>query len=214
MRSKKVVIFPKHQIILEELGENIKLARKRREISTVQLAERADISRTTLFLIEKGNPGVALGSYFNVLRSLGLELDFLKLAKDDIFGRKLQDLKLLNTPEIEDKQSKLSYKISSKIHVAIKRDGYEDTSEIASIIGCSYKHFKEYLNENMYGFKLGEQFIDLDHIIPISSAKTEEEIIKLNHYTNLQLLPSYYNRNIKSDNEWNEEDFKIWFNTY
>ena len=46
-------------------------------------------------LIEKGNPRVSLGAYFNMLRVLGLQNDFLKLAVDDEFGRKLQDLKLL-----------------------------------------------------------------------------------------------------------------------
>ena len=79
---------------MEQMGENIKLARKRRKITTTQLAERADISRSTLYLIEKGNEGVAMGAYFNVLRVLGLQEDFLKLAADDTFGRKLQDLEL------------------------------------------------------------------------------------------------------------------------
>lgn len=95
MRSRKNVIFPKHKEILERLGENIKLARKRRKLTTIQVSERADIDRTTLFQIEKGNPKVSMGSYFNVLRVLGLQDDFLKLAADDVFGRKLQDLKLL-----------------------------------------------------------------------------------------------------------------------
>jgi hypothetical protein len=45
--------------------------------------------------VEKGNPGVSIGAYFNVLRTLGLQDDFLKLAADDELGRKLQDLKLL-----------------------------------------------------------------------------------------------------------------------
>jgi transcriptional regulator with XRE-family HTH domain len=80
---------------LEQMGENIKLARKRRKLTAVQVAERADIARTTLYQIEKGNPSVAIGAYFNVLRVLGLQDDFLKLAADDELGRKLQDLELL-----------------------------------------------------------------------------------------------------------------------
>jgi len=95
MGKKKQILFPKHQKILDQLGENIKLARKRRKLTTVQVAERADIVRTTLYQIEKGNPSVAIGAYFNVLRVLGLQDDFLKLAADDEFGRKLQDLDLL-----------------------------------------------------------------------------------------------------------------------
>lgn len=77
------------------MGENIKLARKRRKLTTTQLAERADISQSTLYLIEKGNEGVAMGAYFNVLRVLGLQQDFLIIAADDILRRKLQDLELL-----------------------------------------------------------------------------------------------------------------------
>ncbi len=95
MKSKKQLLFPKHQKILDQLGENIKLARKRRKFTAVQVAERASINRTTLYHIEKGNSSVSIGAYFNVLRVLGLHNDFLKLAADDEFGRKLQDLELL-----------------------------------------------------------------------------------------------------------------------
>ena len=95
MRTKKQILFPQFQKILDRLGENIKLARKRRKLTTIQVAERAGIDRTTLYLIEKGNPGVSMGAYFNVLRVLGLHDDFLKLAADDEFGRKLQDLELI-----------------------------------------------------------------------------------------------------------------------
>ncbi|KIA96014.1 XRE family transcriptional regulator [Flavobacterium sp. JRM] len=95
MNRKKQIIYPKYKEVLEQMRENIKLARKRRKLTTTQLAERADISRSTLYLIEKGNEGVAMGAYFNVLRVLGLQQDFLKIAADDILGRKLQDLELL-----------------------------------------------------------------------------------------------------------------------
>ena len=93
--KRKQTLFPKYIKLLERKGENIKLARKRRKLTTIQVSERADIVRSTLYLIEKGDPGVGIGSYFNVLRVLGLQDDFLKLAADDEFGRKLQDLELL-----------------------------------------------------------------------------------------------------------------------
>ncbi len=95
MATKKQTVFPKYNKILEHMGENIKLARKRRKLTAVQVSERADIARSTLYLIETGNPSVAMGAYFNVLRVLGLQDDFLKLAADDELGRKLQDLELL-----------------------------------------------------------------------------------------------------------------------
>jgi hypothetical protein len=77
------------------------------------------------------------------------------------------------------------------------------------IIGCSFEEFKSYLeskfdnwmnweNKGLYNgyFNYGW---DIDHIIPLSTAKTEEEVIKLNHYTNLQPLDSHINRNVKRD---------------
>ena len=76
-------------------GENVKLARLRRKLSTEQVSERAGISRSTLWLIEKGTPSVAMGTYLQVLFVLGLEKDFLQIASDDKLGRKLQDAKLL-----------------------------------------------------------------------------------------------------------------------
>lgn len=95
MNTKKQTLLPRFLKILGQLGENIKLARKRRKLTTIQVAERAGIDRTTLYHIEKGNPSVSMGAYFNVLRVLGLQDDFLKLAADDTFGRKLQDLELI-----------------------------------------------------------------------------------------------------------------------
>ena len=95
MKTKKQILFPKHLKVLEQLGENIKLARKRRGFTTIQVSERAGIDRKTLYRIEKGDPKVTLGAYFNVLRVLGLQGDVLKLAGDDEFGRRLQDLRTL-----------------------------------------------------------------------------------------------------------------------
>jgi transcriptional regulator with XRE-family HTH domain len=96
MKSKKQILFPKHREMLEKVGENIKLARKRRGLTTIKVSERAGIDRSTLVRIEKGDGRVSLGAYFNVLRVLGLQDDFLKIATDDEFGRRLQDLKLLS----------------------------------------------------------------------------------------------------------------------
>lgn len=85
----------KTEKILKEFGENIRLARLRRKLSTMQVAERAGIGRTTLYEIEKGKPNVSIGNYLQVLTVLGLENDLLNVAKDDLLGRKLQDAKLV-----------------------------------------------------------------------------------------------------------------------
>lgn len=92
---KKQIIFPKYIKLFEQLGENIKLARRRRKLTTLQVSERADIDRSTLYRIEKGDPRVSIGAYFNVLRVMGLQDDIVKLGADDELGRKLQDIELL-----------------------------------------------------------------------------------------------------------------------
>ena len=94
MSRKTHILLPKTAKIMVELGENLKLARLRRKLSSVQVSARAGISRPTLSSIEKGAPGVSIGSYLKVLAVLGLEQDLLEVASDDILGRKLQDAKL------------------------------------------------------------------------------------------------------------------------
>lgn len=98
MTSRKAILRPKEKKILSTLGENIKLARLRRKLSAEQVAERANISRSTLWSIEKGSPKVSMGKYVQVLSVLGLEKDLLAIASDDILGRKLQDADL-KTPK-------------------------------------------------------------------------------------------------------------------
>ena len=80
---------------MHTMGENIRLARLRRDLSSEQVAERAGISRNTLIKIEKGDEGVAIGMYMRVLIVLGLQDNLLLIAQDDELGRKLQDVGLL-----------------------------------------------------------------------------------------------------------------------
>lgn len=87
-------LLPGQKKNLATLGENIKYARLRRDLSSEQVAERAGISRNTLIKVEKGDEGVAIGYYFRVLAVLGLDKDILSVAKDDELGRALQDAKL------------------------------------------------------------------------------------------------------------------------
>jgi len=89
--KKKVKLLPGQKKLLEELGENIRLARLRRKLSTEQVSDRANVSRRTLWAIEKGTSSVSLGAYLQVLFVLGLENDLANIARDDEMGRKLQD---------------------------------------------------------------------------------------------------------------------------
>ena len=79
---------------MQVVGEQIKLARLRRNLSVAQVAERATCSPLTVSRIEKGSPTVAIGIYLRVLYALQLDDDILFLAKDDELGRTLQDMNL------------------------------------------------------------------------------------------------------------------------
>ena len=95
MSKKATVILPQTLRMLNQMGEQIRLARLRRCLTAELVAERAGISRMTLSNIEKGSPSVAIGSYAAVLHALnGMDRDLLLVAKDDELGRKLQDLGL------------------------------------------------------------------------------------------------------------------------
>jgi hypothetical protein len=106
------------------------------------------------------------------------------------------------------------YKIKSNIKRSIRQciteNGYTKKSRTYEILGCSYEDFIIYLdskfdswmNWNNYGLYNGTPNYgwDIDHVIPLASATTEEELIKLNHFTNLQPLCSYINRYVKRHN--------------
>lgn len=108
MKNHKTVIMPPTQRILEQMGEQIKLARLRRQLSTELVAEHAGISRATLWNIEKGSSSVSMGAYAAVLHALnGMDRDLLLIAKDDELGRKLQDLNLLPKKRAPKKEKSL-----------------------------------------------------------------------------------------------------------
>jgi hypothetical protein len=108
-----------------------------------------------------------------------------------------------------DEMFKLSMIIRNSINTTFRYKGFKKSSKTSQILGCSFEEFKLYLeskfedwmtweNRGLYNGELNCGW-DIDHIIPISSAKTEEEAIRLNHYTNLQPLCSKVNRDIKKD---------------
>ena len=86
------------------MGEQIKLARLRRNLSIAQIAERATCSPLTVNRIEKGSPTVSMGIYARVLYALQLDDNLLLLAKEDTLGRTLQDLGLKHRQRASKKQ--------------------------------------------------------------------------------------------------------------
>jgi len=104
----------------------------------------------------------------------------------------------------------LTRKIKSSIKWAFKSQNYLKRNKTEKILGCSFVEFKIYLeskfetwmtweNRGLYNGELNYGW-DIDHITPLSSASSEDELIKLNHFENLQPLCSKINRDIKKDN--------------
>jgi transcriptional regulator with XRE-family HTH domain len=87
-------LYPTLEKQIHALGDRIRLARLRRRISAMSFAERVGVSRDTLHRLEKGDSTIALGTYVKALRVLGLDRDLDAIARDDVLGRKLQDLRL------------------------------------------------------------------------------------------------------------------------
>jgi hypothetical protein len=104
---------------------------------------------------------------------------------------------------------RLRISISRLVYNSLKNNGFKKKSRSNKILGCSYIEFKSYIetkfepwmtweNKGLYNGNYNYGW-DIDHIIPISSARTEEEVVKLNHYTNFRPLCSKINRDIKRD---------------
>jgi len=110
----------------------------------------------------------------------------------------------------EDPLFRLAGNIRCLTKAALRERGFTKKSKTHEILGCSYEYLKEKLEDNPYGFTVDDHTIDIDHIIPLISAKNEVELLRLCKVDNLQLLPSFYNQNIKKDKRFNREHFHAW----
>jgi len=110
---------------------------------------------------------------------------------------------------LNDPLYKLTTNIRSSINQAFRRNSYTKKSKTAEILGCTFDEFKQHLesrfeswmtwdNHGLYNGELNYGW-DIDHMIPLSSVKTEKELIKLCHFTNIKPLCSRINRDIKKN---------------
>jgi len=119
-----------------------------------------------------------------------------------------------------DSLYKLRHVISSIIRDSLKRSGYSKKYKSVEILGCQIEEFKIHIESKFEPWMKWENYgnpidgiyeknktWDIDHIKPLRCASTEEDIISLNHYTNLQPLCSYFNRFIKRDKTTKETNF-------
>lgn len=137
--------------------------------------------------------------------------------KEKINARR-KEIRKINTGDFNKKRKEDTLKylntlIGNRIRDSLRRSNYKKINKTTEILGCSISDFKIYLESKFESWMTWENWgkfngdfnvgWDIDHIIPISSVKTEDAIIKLNHYSNLQPLDSYINRYIKSNNIMN-----------
>lgn len=141
-------------------------------------------------------------------------------ANKDMINLRRSEVRKNNKEEYNRKRreniiKRLNENIGSSIRSTLKQNGYKKKSRTFEILGILPKDFKSYLESKFETWMTWENWgkyngelnygWDIDHIIPSSSATTEEEVLKLNHYTNLQPLDSYINRYVKI----NRLDFNI-----
>ena len=131
----------------------------------------------------------------------------LKRCKEYYKNNKNKKNEYLKIKRKTDPLFKLSSNIRTRIRDSFRRNGFSKTNTTLNILGCSFEQFKTHLeskfehwmNWDNHGLYNGQTNFgwDVDHIIPVSSGLSEDEMIKLNHYTNLQPLCSYTNRHVK-----------------
>lgn len=95
MPKTTLVNFPTALKQLEHLGERLRLARRRRKITSTLFAERMGMSRETLRRLEMGDPTISIGAYLRALHVLGLDDDINRMAHDDDLVRKLKSIAML-----------------------------------------------------------------------------------------------------------------------
>ena len=121
-------------------------------------------------------------SFKNKEKVVKYRKDYFQKNKDELW-RKLK-IKINS-----DSILKLSYNIRNLICVSIRKQGYTKNTKTFNILKCDYDFFMQWLNGlASNGHTYGIEDLHLDHVIPISLAETEEEILLLSHYSNFQLL--------------------------
>jgi hypothetical protein len=146
------------------------------------------------FYYEKNKESVLLKNK-NWRENNKLKLKEYRESKKDVFNSQTRDRRKNNVI------NNLSNRIRSRMSLYVKKLEIKKTNRTFDIVGCTPKSLRDYLEEkftlDMNWDNQGKWHID--HIIPLSSAKTEDELYKLCHYTNLQ--PLWAEDNLKKSNK-------------
>jgi hypothetical protein len=143
-----------------------------------------------------------------------LKKKFKKYSKEN--RSKINERMSIYVKDRKEKDLLFKFRLNVRdlITKSIKKKGYTKKSKTHEILGIDYKSFKKYIENQFYDGMSWENRDewDLDHIIPIASGENEEEILALNHYTNLQPLFRY--ENLIKGGEYDENDKKNFLEWY
>ena len=132
-------------------------------------------------------------------KKLEYQKKYASLNKEKISTYKME---YQRNRRLSDPVYKLKYVVGRLIRNSLKCKGLSKNKRSKDILGCTIEFFKVYIEERFIDDMSWDNYgtnWDIDHKIPLATAITEEDVLKLNHYTNLQPLDSYINRNVKRD---------------
>lgn len=135
-------------------------------------------------------------------------VDKIQSGKKDYYQNnkeliKIKNYKYCKDRKLKDTFYKLRLGIRSLILISFKNQFTTKSKKTIEILGCSFEEFKIHLEsrfDNKMNWENQGTYWHMDHIIPISSAETEEDVYRLNHYTNFQ--PLYWLDNLKKSNKY------------
>lgn len=214
--------FLKEKLTIRELSKKLKISRDiiSRILQSANISiEKKNIAQYTKEIIDMYE---STHSMSKVAEKYGVVITCIRsiLRKNGIETSKGYNYrKGANSPSWKEDREliKIKKKLQKIAASAFKQKGKKKKTSTKKLLGCSIEEFKNYIeslwepwmNWENYGNKNGVAkevnfSWDLDHIIPLSSAKTEEDLNRLTHYTNIQPLCSYTNRWVKR----NKKEFK------
>lgn len=150
--------------------------------------------------------------------------DKIRKKRENLTPDKLKKLREYNLNYNKNKLKndvifKFKHNVSCLIRESIKRKGGKKLTKSEIILGCTLNEFKTHIESLWENWMTWDNYgipkdgiyepnktWDFDHITPIKEGNTDIEVIKLNHYTNIQPMCSYYNRFIKRDKVIISED--------
>lgn len=153
MAKKTAPLLPATGERLRQFGSRLRLARLRRKLSAIQVAQRAGMTPLTLRRLERGGSGVTIGAFLSVMQVLGLDQDVDLLAQQDVTGRELQDSRLSATRKVAPTKQEISSE-------SAKTRASEGAAERPAKRGASFSKEKQnWVNEG--GFSSAESLAAL-----------------------------------------------------